>query len=155
MPFAPASWGTSSDPWTTVVKTVDESVASSSAVQDDDELFFTGVAGALYEVELDIIYASPAGAGTPDLKVQFTDGGAITGQLTQLGPSTGDGGQIFGSVNSSSASFGTGAAKRMLTLRGWQLGTGAAVKLKWAQNTADANPTIVYAGSLLRYRRIA
>ncbi len=56
--------------------------------------------------------------------------------------------------NGSLTAAGTAAANRALIVNGWYLGNGAQAGLWWAQNTTDANATVVRAGSLLRYRRI-
>jgi hypothetical protein len=144
--------------WTEVTKTVDESVANSAAVQSDDQLFFTPVNGGLYEFELVVIYGNPGSAGVPDIGVAFGQDTTMRGTWNVLGPSSGDGaaGNTLQCATSSSAVFGTAAANRVIkSSAGVYYGAGAAAGFWWAQGTADANPTIVRAGSILRYRRVA
>ena len=58
-------------------------------------------------------------------------------------------------IGGTTASFGTAAAKRMFRAVGHHVGNGGLLKFRWAQNTSTAgNPTIVYAGSVLRYRQL-
>jgi hypothetical protein len=142
--------------WVAVTKTADESVASSTTLQNDDELFFTVTDGASYEVEAVVVYASPAGGATPDLKVAFGEDGVSRGVLLAV---------IFGTTDvklqvtvptnqADIVGCGTSATKRIATLSGSHQGAGGTFRMLWAQNTFDANATTIYAGSLLRYRRI-
>ena len=48
---------------------------------------------------------------------------------------------------------GTAATKRMVFIAGYHTGAGGTFRFRWAQNNSNASPTIVYAGSILRYRR--
>lgn len=142
--------------WTVVRKTADESVASSTVPQNDDELFFTAVAGAYYEVELLLVYASPAGGATPDMKCDLGEDATARGafQTTQFTPT--DAASQTNILSDQSATFtpGTAAAKRMVFVEGHHVGAGGTFRLRWAQNTSGVNPTILYATSILRYRRI-
>lgn len=140
--------------WTTVRKTADESVSSNTTVQNDDELFFTDVSGALYEVELVIIYGSPAGGGTPDLKAAL--GYASNWGVFQYGGWAANDtlvNTVFNSNASQNPIFGTAAADRVGFIRGVMPGLGSTFRFLWAQNSSDSNATIVRAGSVLRYRR--
>ena len=142
--------------WTEIIKSADQSIVNQVGQQNDTELFFTAVANGFYEVEVVIVYASPAGGGTPDLKWGMTDGGAFTqGMYLVWGISSSDGTQGGGLGNTSTVGMGTGTTKRIMKAIGVHAGNGSVLRFKWAQNTLDAsNATIVYAGSLLRYRRI-
>lgn len=144
-------------PWTVVLKQADESVASSATVQADDELFFTPASGGLYDVFLWVVYASPSGAGTPDITVAFGQDGTMRGTLSVLGVSTGDGANAASiqAQTGSTQNFGTAATNRALRMFGQYFGSGAQAGLWWAQATAGANPTIVRAGSMFWYRRLA
>lgn len=153
---APAGGGSSE--WTTVTKASDESVVSSAVLQDDDELFFTATSGKIYMFEAVIVYASPAGAGTPDFRAGFGEDATTTRGLMQ--------GQYFTAADATiaSANFatdqaanfvcGTAAANRALRVIGWHAGNGGTFRLKWSQNSSNVNATIVRAGSYLRYKLV-
>jgi hypothetical protein len=157
MPFIPTTTltqGTSE--WTQVLKTVTESVASNTVVQNDDELFFTAVASTLYAIEVGIIYDSPVGAGTPDIKVAFGEDGTARGQLGGVGISTADGSGVWLLATSQAAgTFGTTTLERLIGGTGFHRGNGGTFLFQWAQNTSGINATRVVAGSWLRYRVIS
>jgi hypothetical protein len=143
--------------WTVVTKALDESVTSSTTLQADDELVFAAVSGGLYEVELFVIFASPAGGSTPDLKVATGEdntnrGGLLvfvylnTGETATATPLT--------AVRNVTAAINTDTANSAFLARGPYVGGGGTFALMWAQNTSDTNATTVRAGSVLRYRRI-
>lgn len=143
--------------WTTIVKSQDESVTSSAAFQADDELFFTGVSTAFYEIELLLIYASPLGAGTPDILFNVYEDGTTRGIGQCLGWTTGDSTvtAALGFSNGGGYARGTAAANRAAFMWGiYGPAAGGTVGLNWCQNTSGSNATIVRAGSILRYRRI-
>jgi hypothetical protein len=143
------------DGWTNVIKAADESVASSTAVQNDDELFFTATSGAVYQVELWLVYANAAGAA-PDLKIDLGEDATARGAFESIGLSTADAAAAtqFLANQTATATFGTAATKRMASISGNHAGNGGTFRLRWAQNTSNGTATIVYAGSLLRYRRV-
>lgn len=142
--------------WTVVRKTADEQVAASATVQDDDLLQFPTVAGTPYEIELLAVYASPGGAGTPDIKCELSEDATARGSTMWVGLSTADAAQTLTTtdVGGQAAQFGTAAAKRVLRGLAHHVGGGGTFKFRWAQNTSNAQPTIVYTGSVLRYRAI-
>jgi hypothetical protein len=149
--------GVGGSDWTaTIVKSADESVASSTTLQNDDELFFTAVSGSSYLVELIVIYGSPAGAGGPDIKFGAGEDATTRGILDALLLTTADA-TFLGVVNANNGSIGsagTAATDRGLILRGTYLGNGGTFRFVWAQNTSSANATIVRAGSILRYKKL-
>lgn len=141
--------------WTVVTKAGDTSVSSNTVVALDPDLRFTTVSGAIYEIEIFVIYGSPAGGGTPDMKVSVGEDATIRSAVFQVGlSSTGAG--TSGVVTSTAASnvFGTQTTDLGNYSVGWHVGNGGAFGYWWAQNTSGANATIVRAGSVLRYRRI-
>jgi hypothetical protein len=144
--------------WTEVVKGSDESVASSTVVQNDDELFFSATSGAVYDLELFLIYESPAGGGTPDIKLDFGEDGTARGMIAQAGTySTANAVNNVTAIlinQSSVFSFGTDTNPRVLRATGWYVGGGGTFRVRWAQNTSGINATVVKAGSTLRYRRM-
>lgn len=149
-------WVADTGGWTVMRKTADESVAS-NALQDDDELRFQTAAGTPYEVELLAVYASPAGAGTPDMKAELSEDATPRGAVTWIGLSTADAAQTLSTtdVGGVSATFGTAAAKRIARGLAHHVGGGGVLRFRFAQNTTTAgSPTVVYAGSVLRYRAL-
>lgn len=149
-------WANDTGGWTVVRKNADESVASNT-MQDDDQLQFTATAGTPYEVELLAVYASPAGAGTPDIKTELSEDATARGSVMWVGLSTTDAAQTLSTtdVGGVTASFGTAAAKRVLRGLAHHVGAGGLFKFRWAQNTTTgASPTVVYTGSVLRYRAL-
>lgn len=141
--------------WTTIVKASDESVSSSTTLQDDNELFFTPPAAGVYEVQLSLVHASPVGAATPDIKFALGEDATARGSWTvwHLGVSDSAAATLASFALSSVLLGGTAAANRIAYGAGGYIATGALFKLQWAQNTSDANPTIVRAGSTLSYRK--
>lgn len=145
------------DNWTTVLKTADESVTNSIALQNDDELFFTTINGGAYRVELALVYASPVGGTAPDIKFASGEDANTRGTWMTTGNSTGDAGQTSGNQHnqSTTVSFGTATQNRVVWASGVYYAGGGTFRILWAQNTANANPTIVRAGSYLRYIKVA
>lgn len=142
--------------WTTVRKSADESVTSSTVLQNDDELFFTTVSQGIYEVEGVLIYNSPAGGGTPDFKIAFGEDATARGQINTIGVNAADAasGATLLSNQTAAASHGTNAGLRAVTYNGWIVGNGGTFRLLWSQNTSNGNATIVRTGSVMRYRLI-
>jgi hypothetical protein len=143
--------------WTIVTKSLDEPVTSSSTIQDDDQLKFKVAAGVLYEFDLSLVYM--CSSATPDIKTDWgVDAGAVTGQVTGIGP---DVVNTFGVQGSNDFAtpivFGTTGANtpRLARVLGVCLpDTSTTFKFQWAQNTSNIASTIVKAGSRLRYRRL-
>ncbi len=142
--------------WTTVTKTGDEN-ATNSTLQADDELLFTAASGGVYEIELVIIYASPLSTTVPDLKIGLGEDTTARGVAACIGFSVTDATQLNSVLMTKTANtlnFGTAATNRVVRIFAHYVGAGGTFNLMWAQNTTDANPTTVRAGSILRYRRI-
>lgn len=143
--------------WTWITKTADESVASSTTFQADDELFFTAVNGGAYEWELLLVYGSPVGGGTPDIKIALgEDAITVRGGYSAVGAvQTADtGGNLPAADNQGSVSLGTATTNRLAKVQGTHVGAGGTFTFLWAQVSSNAGATIVRAGSVLRYRRI-
>jgi hypothetical protein len=134
----------------------DQSIASSTALTDDTALTFATVNGATYEIQIDMVYGSPAGGGTPDIKIAVGEDATTRGAFVQNSLQTTDtptAGQIAAN-QTATAQWGTATTDRIGTLTGVYYGVGGTFKVQWAQVTSGANPTIRRAGSILRYRRI-
>ena len=153
----PAEGGGGGSDWTTVTKSADEDVASSTALQDDNHLFTPAItAGKTIIWEAVINYSSPIGGATPDLKLSFGEDGTARGFWESLGRGTGGtvGQQQNQSLLGSNAAFNTDVGKQPVLCRGVHIGNGGAFKCQWAQNVSDANATRVHSGSILRYDQI-
>lgn len=143
--------------WTAIVqKQTDEQVASSIVLQNDDELFFTAVSGAWYEFELIVIYSQAAfNAGTSIVMDLGEDASKRGTAMTLLWSTV----SLLGAVNSTTtnqSSFASGflaSTTQAAFAKGVHLGGGGTFRLRWAQSQSNVSPLIVYAGSLLRYRR--
>lgn len=139
-----------------VRKAADESVASSTVLQNDDELFFTATTGIAYRIEVYLIYGSPAGAGTPDIKYAFGEDATSRGLMSPIAlfgttetPVTA--GTVVDTDQTDFNTAGTAAGNRVLCAQGWHVGNGGTFRVLWAQNTSGINATVVRAGSLIRY----
>jgi hypothetical protein len=140
-----------------VRKTADESVTSSTTLQNDDHLVFTGGVNEVWQVGLTILYE---GSATGDIKIAFTyptgsgfklalgASGVTNGPTAQNDAAVSDG----ASPSNSLVYFGIGAGlARVVNMLGvWAVGaTGGNLQLQWAQNASDATATKVLTHSTL------
>lgn len=143
------------------IKTSNESVTSSTALQNDDALFLSLASNSTYEVTG---LLSTDGAAAGDIKVTFTGpaGASICMYFNALSVSAVGGGddlvfilESFGTTGS----FGTIAAAdhRAIAFRGQVTiaGTAGNLQLQWAQDTSSGTATRVLAGSYISARRIS
>ena len=147
-------------PTTFVRKTADESVTSSTAVQDDDHLVLAVVANATYLFDLGLFYT---GATAGDIQVGFTFPAGATilwspNALRVAATATADtikrnaatsgaaesGGAVTGSTQ---ASFPRGILRTA--------GTAGNLQVQWAQNASDGTATTLLTDSWLLLRRVA
>lgn len=149
--------------WNTVIAQLDQDIASNTTPATDNELFFSMLANKLYTFELYLLYSSPAGAGTPDIKWNFAGPATLTGQLVvapyvsisdSFTSGIGQGALTLGQTN------GTATTPRYLKAWGWAYSTGggsgsSGFQFQWSQNTSGLNPTRRLAGSVLRYRQMS
>lgn len=146
----------------TAWKTADETVTSSTTVQNDDQLFLPVAANAKYKLTSHIFYsggASPIG----DLKLKWTGPTGAVLQWANYGVNT----SALTSHNvvvealaaASPRAVGTnGAGAWMSCCPGGTLTTASTsgnLTLQWAQNSSSATGTIVYAGSEITLVRVA
>lgn len=133
-------------------KTANETVNNSNVLQNDDHLKVALEANKAYSFELKIWLSSGA---TPDFKYTFTmpsGGDASWGDSGVIGATAVGAAMSYYSVTAPSVVVvaGTGDPK-MLFISG--IATNGAnagdLQFKWAQNTAHASDTIVYANSLM------
>lgn len=144
--------------WIAVPKNSDQSISSSVSLTNDSELSFATVNGGVYEIEMVIIYANPASGGTVDMKVAAGEDATNRGVLLWIGVANNDVSnfvQAPSDQTQASGVGGTATTKRVITMSGGYIGGGGTFHFLWAQATSSGNPTVVYAGSVLRYRRVA
>lgn len=142
------------DGFTTVTKVSDESVSSSTSVQNDDELLFTAASGTPYTVTFAVVYASPVGTTTPDIKIDLGEDSTLRGvfQIAYVTSTDSAARTQLESNQTATLAAGTAATKRVIYGWGWHVGAGGTFRVRWAQNTSNSNATTVYAGSILRYK---
>ena len=132
------------------VKSADETVTSSTTLQNDDHLVVSVAANTTYLLEFVFMFNANASG---DLKTTFTVPSGTTGSLC----ATTDAGSSAGiSMTSVPVWDGTGADEQA---RLWgRIVTSAAagtVRLQWAQNASFGTGTILRNGSFLRITRIS
>ena len=151
-----------------VKKPSNQSLPSNTTLQNDTALLLPVLANASYAIEAVIIFEAGT---TGDAKFAFSWPASSTFPwgLTAYGtggPGAGSvGGSIFsaafGTPTSGSSFFAVGGAgagnQNLCIMKGTITTTASAgnVQVMWAENTSDATPTIVSAGSTLRADRVA
>lgn len=131
-------------------KAANESVNNSTTLQDDDHLQFPIGANEIWVVELGMHYNSGT---TPDLKIEVSGPATMFGRIGVLGLN-GSLAAIAASVTESIAvpigGQGGGTDGFVLGKGVFENGgTPGTLRLRWAQNTADASNTIMYLHSWL------
>lgn len=133
------------------VKEADESVTSSVALQNDDDLKFFGEAGRYYEVDAILEVTNHASAGL-DVKLDMPSGatfkGLVTGANVTTPPDNWDGSEITISA--------VGVTADRIHIKGVvKIGTTAGtVTVQFAQNVSTASATTLKAGSCLKAFRL-
>ncbi|HEX7742798.1 MAG TPA: hypothetical protein VF442_10270 [Sphingobium sp.] len=145
-----------------IQKPSDESLSSTTVLQDDDHLTLTVLANASYLMQAQLLYhggtvgglklgwSGPSGA-----TLLWTTGGAALGRganaaNTYFGGNGLGGSDILGTD-------GTGGIDMFATPHGTLVtsSTPGALTLRWAQGTSDSATTTVKAGSVLMLQRIS
>lgn len=140
-------------------KTADETISSSTTLQNDDDLFVTVAANAVYEFSLELqVLAQP----TNDFKLGFTGPAGYSMEYTARGPTTAaaantDTYTVTGTATDVPAFGGLAGQDLGVSLRGLVItsGTAGTLQLQWAQNASGASGTTVRIGSYLSLRRVA
>jgi hypothetical protein len=136
-------------------KTVDETISSSSTLQNDDELFVSVTANAVYSARLHLPYQSNA---TPGFKYGFTFPSGTTLPLWSFEGITTVPAFTYGVATNGGVS-GLGGTAANQALDAWGLvivsSTAGTLQVQWAQNTLNASNTIVRAGAFLELIRLA
>jgi len=143
----------------TVVKAADESVTSSTTLQDDNHLILPLEANATYTLEGGLYYDGQFNAG--NLKLTWTLPASATFYWSANGPATGGAAAYASNAvtsgNISLGTYGTGGAKTTASVNATvvTVGTAGNMTLRWAQDTSNATATTIYAKSWLRAWRIS
>lgn len=146
-----------------VRKTADESVTSSTVLQNDNELLYTIGATGSYVFDMYLAVTSAANAAG-DINIGFT---FPTGTLYLWGPGTdpalasgtiASGKFASGAVTSGTAwqDFGVSTTGSGFNVHGLFIATGTGtLQFQWAQFASNANATTVKAGSHLIVKQVA
>lgn len=145
-----------------VRKTSDETVTSSTTLQNDDQLLLPVAANAVYWIEGFVIYTSTA---TGKIKTGWTGPAGATFQwasdaLDQT-VTAASAEKVWRSVNTIADSQAWGTAGTGVPVVGMPkgvlitAGTSGNFQFQWAQNTSDGTATTVKIGSILTARRLA
>ncbi len=139
-------------------KGADESVTSSTALQNDDALYLALNPDAVYFFACMLDYEGGA-QGSSDLKFAWAGPSGFTMAYGLLAITPGGGssaGYLRGPAGASCGTTGTG--NRWSALMTGSLTTGGSpgtLQLQWAQNTSSGTATVVHAGSVLAAWQIA
>lgn len=146
-----------------VRKTADESVSSSTTLQDDDVLLFAVGANEVWVADL-YLYLSATNLSLADFKMAFTVPSGSTMNLWWANHDNDEEARVSGAITQTTVSgtgiaviIGSGATKSLVHVMFYvAVGTTAGnCQLQWAQNTSDAGATTVKDGSFLIARREA
>lgn len=133
-----------------IVKPDDETVNTSSTLQNDDDFSFPVEANSAYLVEIDYLMTSGT---TPDFKWAFTLPSGATGRASyQVGASWSTNNDVTFAANVDGLS---GERLYLIHVLIETAGAAGTAQWQWAQNTSDASDTTVGANSVLRYRKVA
>ena len=143
------------------VKTSNESVTSSTALQNDNELVVPVAASATYHLSAYLHYEGGT-LGASDLKFGWTFPSGLTmtyaaSRISEItGNPAGGGGVVIQSATALSGSAGAGNS-RSVAIEGTVTvsSTAGNLQLQWAQSTSNGTATIVHAGSYISLQRIA
>jgi len=132
-------------------KTADESVTSSTTMQDDDYLSFAGVAGATYQVTVNLKITANVSGG---FKWRFVLPASGSGRFgTQITSASSDA-DIDATVGNGITAALT--AVNAATLTGYiTFGTAGTAQFQWAQNASFGTATILKRGCNLTAIRIS
>lgn len=149
----------------TAYKTANESVTSSTTLQNDDLLLLPVVANARYIMDAQLFYSGATDGATGGLKLGWTgpSGATMTwssyGVNQNLAPATVNYnvvGEAIGGLPRPLATSGVGFTMSCVP-RGLlnTASNSGNLQLQWAQGGSSATATIVQAGSWIRLTRIA
>lgn len=144
-------------------KTANETVTSSTTLQNDDELFVSVSASTYYKFTALLLWTS---GGTPDFKFALSMPASATarGAIANWSNAGAAGSLLVNSftltdttaVSISGAGTTFSSQGQHTLVHGYILTsvTAGTVYIQWAQNTSDASNTVVYAGSWLQLQQL-
>lgn len=140
-------------------KTADETVTSTTTLQDDDHLFVSVAANAVYHAIIVVREVSQTAAA---FKCGFTGpaGYSFAGNALGEGVSAASLGDVLSveAVSGTNMAFGGIPGNNLpLTIQGLVItaGTAGTFRFQWAQNTSNAGGTTVKANSFMLLRQVA
>lgn len=147
-----------------VRKTADESVTSSTTLQNDDHLAYTVGATGTYAVDVYLFAVSAANAAG-DINVGFSfptgtmhwGGSGLDVTLASSVDGTMSAGAHLSATSGTSAhGFGLSTATTLLVVHGLLIATATGtLQFMWCQNSSNANASTVKAGSYMLVRQVA
>lgn len=147
------------DPNTTwISKGANESITSSTTIQNDDHFAFSVVANAFYALEGYVPYDGAVGG---DIKCDFTVPAGSSFLWTNFGNNTGGVTQYNVATQGASVaraiSGNGGTASVAFQPKGYlnTAGTAGTLQFRWAQNTSSGTATTVYASGWMKLTRMS
>lgn len=144
-----------------VIKPGDQSVTSSTTLQNDNALVIPSsalVLNAQYLFTCNLIYEGGT-LGSSDLKISWSVPAGATLRLSLKAQNASGNPNNNDLIQGANGTCGSGGAGNVLAaLMAGSLimgGTAGAVQLQWAQNTSSATATIVHAQSTLSLTRVS
>lgn len=134
-----------------IPKVSDETIDTSTTLQNDDELFFPVDANKVYAVTGVIRFTTGT---TPNIKFTW----AAPAGATWVFRSQGNGASGTWESSGSATKTPNGAATHLIFVFWGHVvvaGNAGVVQLQWAQNTSDGGDTTVNAGSYITYEAVA
>jgi hypothetical protein len=139
-------------------KTAAQSVVNSVVLVDDTEMVLALPANSRWVILSMLVYDA---AGTPDVKFSLSGPSGATG-VWHMSPQQAAGGGFQGAdthdLGQEQVSPGAGLGLRQSTMLLGHVIVGSTpgnLRIRWAQNTANANPSTVHPGSYLLGTRVA
>lgn len=140
-------------------KAGDETISSTTTLQNDDDLFVSVAASATYHVVVELRGTSQPG---DDIKVGFTGPAGYTFVGAVRGPTT----TAAALADTYTSEFTTGVALAFGGIASNNLGisyqgvlvtsgTAGTLQVQWAQNSSSASGTTMRANSFMSLRRVA
>ena len=146
-----------------VRKIADESVTSSTVLQNDDHLLLPVLAGETWEFEVVLFYPGLVGAEAMDIKVALTFPAMNTIRWSGQGhdvSATGASGPLYigmmgaGDGSGASMAFGLLAGRGAVFIKGVARPSASGnIQVQWAQNFSNANPLTILTDSYLTGKR--
>lgn len=138
---------------TTIRKTSNETVTSSTTLQNDNELVYAMAANTNYHFEISILYTG-ATAGDIKFSIVVPSGGDLWasglipsgGTVSLFGPMAASG-SVVSSVDALGATNPTMIFIRGVVMNGSNAGD---LQLQWAQGASSGTATTIYAGSYMK-----